>query len=225
MKVVVMHGQSHKKNTYRLTHMLLDQLNCAPEDIKEYVANGTGHCVGCTKCILEDEHLCPHREQIAPIVDAIDEADVIIFDSPNYCMGMSGQLKSFFDHMAYRWISHRPNPDMRSKIGIAVSTTAGAGAGKTTKAIREQFIWWAVGRTYMLPFTIAANSMDELNEKKKRKRDKKVQKLANKINHIAGSVKPSIKIRTLFMIMTKMHDKIRWSEIETKYWKEKGLIR
>lgn len=225
MKVVVLHGQSHKKNTYRLVHMLLERLRCTEEDVKEYVANGTGQCIGCTKCILEDEKLCPHREQIAPIIEAIDEADVIILDSPNYCMGMSGQLKSFCDHMAYRWISHRPNPDMRHKIGIAVSTTAGAGAGKATKAIREQFIWWAVGRTYMLPFTVAANTIDEMNEKKKKKMNQKVQKLANKINHTSGSVKPSIKTRVLFMIMTKVHDKFRWSEIETKYWQEKGLIR
>lgn len=54
-------------------------------------------------------------------------------DTPNYCMGMTGQLKTFFDHMAYRWLSHSPLGAMQNKIAIAVSTTAGAGAGVATQ--------------------------------------------------------------------------------------------
>ncbi|HEY8391580.1 MAG TPA: NAD(P)H-dependent oxidoreductase, partial [Capillibacterium sp.] len=45
-------------------------------------------------------------------------------------LGMTGQLKTFLDHMGYRWLPHRPHPQMFRKIGLAVSTAAGAGAKK-----------------------------------------------------------------------------------------------
>jgi len=59
-------------------------------------------------------------------------------------MEMSGQLKTFFDHMAYRWISHRPHPSMKNKIGVAISTTAGAGA----KGPQKNSTWNLVDRKH-----------------------------------------------------------------------------
>lgn len=225
MKITVVNGQAHKGNTYQLTHMLLEQLDCNEGDIKEFNVNGMGQCVGCTQCILKDEKVCPHRAQVEPIIEALDESDVIIFNSPNYCMGMSGQMKSFCDHMAYRWMSHRPNGTMRNKIGVAISTTAGTGASKTTKAICTQFTWWAVGRTYQLPFTVSAYKWEEISKKRIEKLQKKVKKLANKINHRVGHVRPCFKTRFFFGMMTIMHEKMAWSELETEHWRANGWIK
>lgn len=33
MKIAVVHGQAHKGNTYNVTHLLLEQLECNKEDI------------------------------------------------------------------------------------------------------------------------------------------------------------------------------------------------
>lgn len=224
MKIAVVHGQLHKGNTYQVSHMLLKQLNCEEAEIKEFNVNGIGQCVGCYQCIVKDEHLCPHKAQMEPIRNALDEADVIIFASPNYCMGMTGQMKSFFDHMAYRWMSHRPNGAMRNKIGVAISTTAGMGASKTTKQICQQFLWWAMGRNYSLNFSVNAFKLEEVNQKRMVKLEKKIGKLADKINHKAGHVKPCFKTRFLFGIMTKMHKGADWSQLETDYWKANGWI-
>ncbi len=223
MKIAVVHGQAHKGNTYNVTHLLLEQLDCEEEDIKEFNVNGISPCVGCTQCILKDENLCPHRDMTEPIIKALEEADVIILDSPNYCMGMSGQLKTFCDHLGYRWMSHRPY-DMRQKIGIAISTTAGAGASKTTKAIGNQMIWWSMGRVYQLSFTVMAQKWDEINSKRIKKLNRKVRRLAAKINRTAGKVKPCIKTRVFFKIMTVMHKNAVWSEFENEYWKKNGWI-
>ena len=57
-------------------------------------------------------------------------------------MGMTGQLKTFLDHMGYRWLSHRPHPQMFRKIGLAVSTAAGAGAKRVTKDLRRRYFFW-----------------------------------------------------------------------------------
>ncbi|MDO5520930.1 MAG: NAD(P)H-dependent oxidoreductase [bacterium] len=53
-----------------------------------------------------------------------------MIDSPCYCMGMTGALKSFLDHLAYLWLSHRPHPQMFHKVGVVISCAGGAGAKK-----------------------------------------------------------------------------------------------
>ncbi len=223
MKISVIHGQTHKGNTYRLTHMLLEQLECKKEDISEFYVNGIGLCVGCAQCIYKDENLCPHRNGMLPIIKAMEEADVIIMDSPNYCMGMSGQLKNFCDHLGYRWMSHRPF-DMRKKIGVGIATAAGMGAGKTAKAICSQISWWSVGRTFRLAFALNAANWEEVSEKPMGKLQKKIRKLANKINRSYGRVKPGFKTRALFKMMALMHKNMAWNEIETAHWKDNGWI-
>lgn len=225
MKIALVHGQAHKGSTYHLTRMLLDHLGCFEKDISEFNINGIGQCVGCFNCIIKDEKLCPHLPQIAPIIEAIDEADVIIFDSPNYCMGMTGQLKSFCDHMAYRWMSHRPNGNMNSKIGVAISTTAGSGASVATKAIYKQFLWWGVGKTYQIPFTVSALSWDTVTTKRKASLEKKILKISKKVKHKIGKIKPGIKTKFIFNMMRMVQNKFAWNPVDTEHWRKHGWIK
>ena len=52
MKIVIIHGQSHKGSTYHIAHMLAEKLD---GEIKEFfLPRDFGEfCVGCTRCILE----------------------------------------------------------------------------------------------------------------------------------------------------------------------------
>lgn len=61
MKIVIIHGQSHKGSTYHIAHMLAEKLD---GEIKEFfLPRDFGEfCVGCTRCILESEKKCPHYE-------------------------------------------------------------------------------------------------------------------------------------------------------------------
>ncbi|MDF2822504.1 MAG: NADPH-dependent reductase [Clostridiales bacterium] len=224
MKITVVHGQVHKGNTYHITQMLLDKLNCTKEEVSEFYVNGIGDCVGCFQCVMKGENTCPHRCQIEEIIKAIEEADVIIIDSPTYVLSVSGQLKTFFDHMGYRWISHRPYPTMKQKIGVAISTTAGAGAKKTTNLIASQMFWWSVGKTYQIPITVAAMNWDQMSPERKAKAERKAVKISQSIQHKLGHVKPGIKARFMFFIMKQMHKGMDYSPIDMNYWKEKGWI-
>lgn len=75
MKIAIIHGQSHKGSTYHIARMLAEKLNgeitefFLPKDFNSY-------CVGCTNCFVKSEALCPHYEQLKPITEAIDNADV-----------------------------------------------------------------------------------------------------------------------------------------------------
>jgi multimeric flavodoxin WrbA len=224
MKVAVLHGQKHKGSTYHISKLLIDKLDCAKGDVKEFCANDISDCIGCFQCIIKGEENCPHRSHTEEIIKAIEEANIIIFDSPTYCMNMSGQLKTFFDHMGYRWMSHRPHPSMRQKIGVAISTTAGAGAKKTTKLISSQMFWWSVGKIYQIPMAVAAMNWGTIKDKTKAKVEKKTIKVANAINRKYRHVKPGIKTRFILNLMKNMHKSMDYNPVDKNYWKEQGWI-
>lgn len=224
MKIAVVHGQKHKGNTYHITRMLLDKLKVTKEECSEFYVNDISNCVGCFQCVMKGEDTCPHRSQIEDMIHAIEEAEVIIIDSPTYVMNMSGQLKTFFDHMGYRWMSHRPHPTMKQKIGVAISTTAGAGAKKTTKLIASQMFWWSIGKTHQIPLTVAAMNWEEMSTKRKEKSDRKTSNVAKSIQRRLGRVKPGFRTRFMFSMMRQMHKGMDYSPVDMKYWKENGWI-
>ncbi len=229
MKIVVIHGQTHKGSTYHITKLLLDNLvNRFKDDedmeIVELYVNQIKPCVGCFTCILKDETLCPHREQIETDIEVIEAADIVIGESPNYCMGMTGQLKTFFDHMAYRWMSHRPHPSMVKKIGVAISTTAGVGAGAVTKSIKQQLFWWGIPRIYRISECVAAMSWNDVKPEKKQKIEARVNKIARQIQKKFGKVKPGMKYRFLFRLMKMQQKNNTWNQVDKKHWEENGWI-
>lgn len=225
MKVAVVHGQAHKGSTYYLTQMLLNKLKCKKEEVTEFYVNDIKDCIGCFQCIIKDENTCPHRSQIKEIILAIEEADVIVIASPTYVFSMSGQLKTFFDHMGYRWMSHRPHAAMKNKIGIAISSAAGAGAGKTTKQIASQMFWWNVGKTYQIPLTVSAMGWNGVKDNIKMKAEKKTSKIANLILKKVGCVRPGIKSKFLFFIMKQMQKGMGYNQVDVKHWKDNGWIK
>lgn len=224
MKITVIHGQKHKGNTYKITEKFLRQLGDDAE-IKEFYVNGISDCVGCFRCIMKDEKVCPFRGEFEDIINAIDECDVIVTESPNYCMGVTGQLKTFFDHMAYRWLIHRPNGDMRRKIGVAISTTAGAGADKTVKQICEQYMWWGVGRSYAVPFTVSAQTYDEIAPKRMAALEKKISRTAEKVKRMQRKPAPSLKTKILFGVFGFVYRKGSWNPVDGDYWKAHNLFK
>lgn len=225
MKITVIHGQKHKGSTYHVTQMMISKLVSSKDEVTEFYVNEINDCVGCFQCIMKGEESCPHRYQTDKMIKAVEEADVIIIDSPTYVLSVSGQLKTFFDHMAYRWMPHRPYPTMKHKIGIAISTTAGAGAKKTTKFIESQMSWWSVGKIYQLPVTVAAMNWNQVSAKRKAIIDKKTSHIAKAIQNKIGHIKPGIKLRFMFFIMAQMMNKgMNNNPIDTNHWKENGWI-
>ncbi|RDU23617.1 flavodoxin family protein [Anaerosacchariphilus polymeriproducens] len=224
MKIVVLHGQSHKGSTYNITKMLLDRLADSAEEILEFQTNHLKPCIGCFACIVKGEEFCPHRTEVQPIIKAIENADIIIAESPNYCMGMTGQLKMLFDHMAYRWMAHRPHPLMKKKIGVAISTTAGMGAKTVTKSIKRQMFWWSIPKVYQIAEQVEAMSWNEVKPIKKEKITDEVNKTADKILRRVGTIKPGLKVGFIFKLIRKQQKVNNWNPIDKKYWEENEWI-
>lgn len=222
MKVVVIHGQSHKGSTYHIAHSLAEKLATEateiflPRDFNEF-------CVGCTTCFGESETKCPHYGKLLPITKAVDAADVLILASPVYVYHATGAMKALLDHYGWRWMVHRPEPSMFVKQAVCISTAAGAGMKTTNRDMADSTFWWGVAKTYTYGVAVAETSWERVSEKKKEKVEKRLSVLASKIQRKQAGLKPALRTRLFFSIMRQMQ-KHGWNEADMNYWKEQGWI-
>ena len=222
MRVAIIHGQNHKGATYHVARELADKLGgdtvefFLPRDFGEF-------CVGCTQCFTAGEERCPHRERLAPITKALDEADVIILASPVYVYHATGAMKALLDHYGYRWMPHRPSEGMFRKQGVCVCTAAGAGMKSTLKDMADSLFFWGVARVYRYGTAVAATDWKGVSEEKRRKIDAATSRIANKILARNGHVTPSLKTKATFMVM-RMMQRNGYNPLDVDYWKSKGWL-
>ena len=226
MKIVAIHGQMHKGSTYNITKLFLENLSDENTEIIEFFLprDMPNFCIGCFNCFTKGEEQCPHVHMVQPIVKAIEEADLLILESPCYVYGMSGQLKTLMDHLAYRWMAHRPHPKMFNKVGLAISTAAGAGTKKVVKSLKNNLFFWGVPKIYCYGKNVGASSWETVKPKKKLKIEKEVEKLSRKIARHVVKVKPGLKTKLMFFIMgigQKVND---WNPTDREYWVENGWL-
>lgn len=229
MKIAVIHGQAHKGVTYTITQSILKHLQSAEETPREFFlpTDGPGFCIGCNACFIKGEACCPGADKVKPIAEAIEWADIIILDSPNYVMEMSGSMKNLMDHFAYRWVTHRPHGTMFKKVGIAVCSSAGAPARGTTKSMARQLKWMCVSKVYLLPFTSNALGLSDLSPKKKEEMAKKAEKIAKAAARRAAKSHPSIRAKISFYIFRKMQSGsgADWNPTDRSWWVDQGWTK
>ncbi len=220
MKIVIIHGQSHKGSTCHIAQSLAEKLGgevtefFLPKDFGDF-------CIGCNNCFTFSEEKCPHYKKLLPITNAIDESDVIILASPVYVFHATGAMKAFLDHYGYRWMVHSPEERMFTKQAVCISTAAGMGMGSTNKDMADSTFFWGVAHTYKLGFSVAAVNWDGVSDKKKASIDKKVTSLARKIKNRLGNVTPALKTKAMFTAMSIMQ-KNGFNPRDVEYWKAKG---
>ena len=204
MRIVIIHGQSHKGSTYHIARQLAEKLG---GEMKEFFLpkDFGSFCTGCTNCFSKSETLCPHYEKLKPITEAMDDADVIILASPVYVYHATGAMKAFLDHYGYRWMVHRPEEKMFHKQAVCISTAAGAGMKSTNKDMADSMFFWGVAKTYQYGIAIREVSWDRVSDRLKNRIEKKTTALAGKIRRRYGLVKPSIKTKAFFGVMRIMN--------------------
>ena len=174
-----------------------------------------------TQCFHKSETLCPHYEKLKPLTKALDEADVLIFESPVYVYHVTGSMKAFLDHYGYRWMLHRPEESMFHKQAVCISTAAGAGTKSTNKDMADSFFYWGVAKTYKYGVRVMSTSYQNVKPEIKAQIEKKTTKIANQIKARHRKVKPGIKTKICFYLMRMLHTK-GWDEADLAYWREKG---
>lgn len=149
---------------------------------------------------------------------------MLILESPCYVYGMSGQLKTFLDHMGYRWMPHRPHPKMFSKVGLVISTAAGAGAKKVTKDLYDNLFYWGVSNIYRYSKNVGALSWETVKPEKKSQVENEVIQMARKISIKLGKPKPGLKTKGIFKIMKISQKTNNWNATDKEHWLKNGWL-
>ena len=226
MKTVVIYGIEHRGCTYNIVQLFKNQLKICEHDLTEfYLPKDLPHyCIGCNNCFMKGEAFCPHQNYVTPIKDAIDNADLIILASPVYVFHVSGQMKTFLDHFAFRWMAHRPEKSMFSKTALAIAIGANGGMSSTAKDMTISLSYWGISRIFSFGYGVFAAKWDEVNPKKQIKIDRKVKKMSAQIKTQINKTKPSIKMRLLFNIFRLVQKKYKFITHDYEHWERHGWL-
>lgn len=221
MKILIIHGQSHEGSTCMLARELAEKV-CG--EVREFFLprDFDKPCLGCCTCFKTELSRCPHYKEIAPLADAILEAELLILESPVYVYHATGQMMSFLDHFGTWWMVHRPRPEMSEKQAVAVSTAAGGGMKSTVKDMADSLEMWGINRVYKLGVGVQAVNPKEIPERIMRKTHKKIDRLARRIRKHEGKRGCNRRAKKWFYLMRFAQNHFPPMEPDYGYWENKG---
>lgn len=222
MKAAVLYGNSRRGTTWQLTRLFLEGLEGAQITEFSLPADFDAPCTGCMNCIMIGAERCPHSGRLAPILSALEEADLIVLSSPVYVLGMSGAMKCLCDHLAWMWTVHRPSPAMFSKVGAVISTAAGPCTGKTCRDLKQQLFFWGVPKTFSWGEAVGGG-WDCLDGKQRAALERKAKRLVGRVSRAVGQARPGLKLRAWFWLMTIIR-KTNAIPGDTEYWQKRGWL-
>ena len=83
------------------------------------------YCTGCGMC--NATHRCVQQDDMAPLLDKMIQADVIVLSTPVYFYSMDGQLKTLIDRTLPRYTEIR-----EKEVWLIATAAAGRGAMERT---------------------------------------------------------------------------------------------
>lgn len=147
MNITVINGTEKHGVTYRLKEMFLADFSDNANITEYYLPKDCpAFCAGCTNCILKGKQKCKDAEYIRKIEKSLLEADLIVMTSPAYVFHATGAMKALLDHFAYRWIPHRPAPEMFGKRAVIITQCLGSGAKSAAKDMKHSLSWWGISK-------------------------------------------------------------------------------
>jgi multimeric flavodoxin WrbA len=113
MKIVAVLGSPRPQgNSSTLARAFLQAAGERGAEVTEYLLNQLSYqgCQGCMACKTKRD-TCSLDDDLAPVLNAVKEADLLVLASPVYFGDLSGQMKGFFDR-TYSYI----NPDFSTRV-------------------------------------------------------------------------------------------------------------
>jgi multimeric flavodoxin WrbA len=220
----MINGQNHKGSTYNIGKVLIDHLG-SDHDVKEFfLPQELNHfCLGCYSCI-EDETKCPFFSEKREIMKEVEQAELLIFTTPNYCMAPSAPLKAFIDLTFTYWMSHKPRACMFHKKAVVLSTTAGMGTAQAMKPVKRTLTYWGVPYIKSYGISVQAMNWNGVSEKKKLKISKDMKALAEKLIS-KGQPRVGLKTKLMFTMFSAMQKADMGSSVtEKEYWENQNWI-
>ena len=110
MKILAVNGSPRgaKGNTERILQPFLAGAREAGAETEVVYLKGKkiNHCLGCFTCWIKTPGVCVHKDDMPPLLEKLEAADVVIFATPLYVFTVSGLMKDFMDRMIPRLQPH-----------------------------------------------------------------------------------------------------------------------
>lgn len=231
MNITVINGTEKHGVTYLLKEIFLAEFKDKANITEYYLPKDCpSFCTGCTSCILKGQNNCKDAEYIGRIDKSLLEAELIVMTSPAYVFHVTGAMKAFLDHFAYRWLPHRPAPEMFGKRAVIITQCLGNGAKSAAKDIKHSLSWWGISKIGVFTGALMSEIVwEKLPQKKQIELARKIKNLSQKFSRIDYS-KPAhtnfiTKFKFLFCrMMQKSLHKADPKYLDGKYWAEQGWL-
>lgn len=226
MKIAVIYGTQRKakSSTYNIAQQFIKEL--AGEDVPRafFLPQSMPHfCLGCWNCFTDFKR-CPHYGQLQPILEAMLEAELLIFTAPVYVYHAPGQMKAFLDHFGYQWMPHQPRREMFGKQALVISTAAGAGTKSACKDITDSLTFWGISHIHTFRRNVHASDWDTVNAGMRGRIAADIRRLAAGIKARSGRLQPSLRVKALFYAMRFMNKKFKFNAADVQYWEAQGWL-
>lgn len=154
-------------NSTTLAHKFLKTARELGAEVRVYHLNLMTFqgCQGCGAC-KTDMEACILEDDLAPVLEAVKEADVLVMASPVYFGDLSGQLKCFFDR-TYSYL----NPDFSSRLpgakkAVLILAQANPDASQFDDIFprnRRWLTWFGYAPVYLLR-TVGVNNPGDIRQ-------------------------------------------------------------
>lgn len=225
MNITLIYGSQRHGSTWHIAQKFVSELACGGEIREFYLPESLPKmCCGCGVCFIQGAQFCPHRQYVEPMVRALDQADLIILASATSVFHVTGAMKNFLDHLAYRWMIHRPSPTMFTKSALAITTAAGGGMKSTLKDMTDSLSYWGVGKIWTYGKAVYALEWGHVPEHIKKAIDRDVKRLSDKIGQGGSAAVPTAAMQRKFHAMRIFHKAVLLSQLDREHWGINGWL-
>lgn len=187
VNISIIYGTTRKACTYNCVQLFLNNLKITiPIHVKEFFIkeDATNYNEDFFLCYINKEIVHLNSSSIDYLTNSLDNSDLIILASPAIKCDITMELNSLLNHLFFESIKRNTKSFMKSKIGLVISTTSGAGLSHTTNHLKKNLFFWGMHNVFIFSKTLYERNWEEVNIKTKMKINKKIFKLSNKIMEI-----------------------------------------
>lgn len=187
MNISVIYGTTKNECTYNCVQLFLSNLKLTiPINIKEFFLTKTApnYSRDFFICHVNGNIIYPNSNPIDYLINSLDNSDLIILASPVIQCDITTELSSLLNYLFFNFMERNAKSFMKHKIGLAISTTSGAGLCRTTSNLKKNLFLWGIHDVLRLSQTIYEKNWEDVNLKTRIKINKKIIKLSNKVLEI-----------------------------------------
>lgn len=124
-KIVVVNASPRPKwNTGQLCHAVADGAKSAGAEVAFFDISKLEPYTGCRSCFIckmeKTRGVCPVKDGLAPVLQAIREADALVLGTPNYFGRPTAGFRALFERLCFQYLTYRSDIPSRNEHRIPV---------------------------------------------------------------------------------------------------------